>query len=70
MNTPGVHDGVLEAFLDGSRRINRTDFLYRNRSDVHINYLYWHMFYGGATINWGPGIDTAIQIGYIQIFTP
>jgi hypothetical protein len=67
VNGVGQHDGVLQVWLDGNQVINRTDFLFRNRTDVHVSHIYWDMFYGGATSSWAPKVDTDIDTDNLVI---
>ncbi len=60
-NGVGNRDGVLRVWLDGKLVVNRSDFVFRNRSDVHVSHLYWDLFYGGATTSWAPKVDTDID---------
>jgi hypothetical protein len=62
MNTVGKSDGVLQAWMDGKRVVNITNFVYRTRPDVHINYLEWDVFRGGATLDWAGSHDDDVYI--------
>lgn len=37
LNTPGVANGIVQAWVDGVQRINRTDLMMRNATEVLIN---------------------------------
>ena len=63
----GNHDGVLQVWLDGTLVTNRSDFLFRNRTDVHVSHLYWDLFYGGATTSWAPKVDTDIDTDNVVV---
>jgi hypothetical protein len=52
MNTVGKSDGRLRAWFDGELVVDDNAFVYRTRNDVHINYLNWSVFRGGATLDW------------------
>lgn len=62
MNTVGKKDGVLQAWYDGQLVVDDHAFVYRTRSDVHINYLEWDVFRGGGTMDWAGS-----RTGYIDI---
>jgi hypothetical protein len=62
MNTVGKSDGVLQAWMDGRQVVNMTNFVYRTQTDVHINYLEWDVFRGGATIDWAGSHDDNVYI--------
>lgn len=62
MNTVGKSDGVLQAWMDGKQVVNITNFVYRTRADVHINYLEWDVFRGGATLDWAGSHDDDVYI--------
>jgi hypothetical protein len=52
MNTVGKANGQLRAWFDGQLVVDDNAFVYRTRNDVHINYLNWSVFRGGATLDW------------------
>lgn len=64
MNTPGVADGVLQAWFDGVQVLDRHNFVYRSssRPDLHINYINWSIFRGGGDLTWA-----SPTVGYIDI---
>ena len=37
LNTPGMADGIVQAWVDGVQRIDRTDLMMRNATEVLIN---------------------------------
>ena len=67
MNTPGVRNGLLQAWLDGRRVVNRTNYLYRTRSDVAINYLSWSIFRGGSDMSWAGSHTDQIDIDNLTV---
>ncbi len=70
LNTPGQADGVHRMWLDGVQVINNTAFLYRNNTDLHINYLFWANFRGGSTSSWATAHDGIIDYDNLLITTP
>lgn len=67
MNTVGQKNGVLQAWMDGSLVVNLHDFVYRTRSDVHINYVAWELFRGGNTLAWAGSRTGYVDIDNVQI---
>ena len=64
MNTPGMADGTLQAWFDGTQVLDLHNFVYRSaaRSDLHINYINWSIFRGGGDLTWASS-----RVGYIDI---
>ena len=62
MNTVGLSNGSLQAWMDGQQVINDTAYKYRTRSDVAVSHLLWHIFRGGNTSDWAGSTD-----GYVDI---
>jgi hypothetical protein len=62
MNTVGLSNGLLQAWMDGQQVVNDTAYTYRTRSDVAVSHLLWHIFRGGKTSDWA-GSTT----GYVDI---
>jgi len=55
MNTPGEHDGVLQAWFDGKPALDNQAFLYRLAGATYaIDALYFSTFYGGGDSTWAP----------------
>ena len=55
MNTPGDHDGILEAWLDGLPALSQKAFLYRLAGATYgIDTLYFSTFFGGSDSTWAP----------------
>jgi hypothetical protein len=49
MNTPGKHDGLFEAWVDGAPVFSRKDLKWRDATDIHIEELWMNVFHGGPT---------------------
>jgi hypothetical protein len=62
MNTVGLANGSLLAWMDGQQVINNTAYTYRTRSDVAVSHLLWHIFRGGGDASWEGKTD-----GYVDI---
>ncbi len=69
MNTVGKKDGVLRAWLDGAQVLNRTDFVYRTTTNVHISHMMWSIFRGGSTMDWAGDRDGHIDFDKVRITT-
>ncbi len=67
MNTVGRADGVLTAWIDGTKVVDQTDYVYRTRDNVHITHIVFSIFRGGNTINWAGNRDSTIDIDNIAI---
>lgn len=57
MNTPGVADGILEAWIDGKKVLSEQKFMFRKTANIGINLFYFSTFYGGADATWAPSED-------------
>jgi hypothetical protein len=62
MNTVGLSNGSLLAWMDGQQVVDNTAYEYRARSDVAVSHLLWHVFRGGATSTWA-----GATAGYVDI---
>jgi hypothetical protein len=69
MNTVGKANGRLEAWLDGQVVVNRTNFVYRTRNDVAVNYLSWSVFRGGHTLSWAGSRTDTIDFDNVLVTT-
>jgi hypothetical protein len=67
MNTVGQANGRLTAWLDGTRVVLDTNFVYRTRSDVAINHLVFSIFRGGNTLDWAGARDGYVDIDNLLI---
>lgn len=64
LNDPGQANGVLEAWLNGTKVLDIHDFTYRrqDRANLLLGYIYWSVFPGGNDATWGFPIDTWVRI--------
>jgi hypothetical protein len=73
MNTVGPNggntDGKLQVWLNGVSQVNLTNYVFRERSDVHISHLMWSIFRGGSTMDWAGGWDSWIDLDNVKITT-
>lgn len=62
MNTPGVADGHLQAWLDGQLVLDVPNFLFRPEGgDFAIDTLYFSTFFGGSGDEWAPTKDEIVD---------
>ena len=52
MNTPTQHDGIVQAWWNGSLALERTDIRFRDVSTFAIDVFYFSTFFGGSTSDW------------------
>jgi hypothetical protein len=70
MNTPGLPDGIAEAWLDGSLALARHDVAFRGQGhDFRIDGLYFSTFFGGGDASWAPAADQAIDFDDFVVST-
>ncbi len=74
MNTPGLNDGVLSAWIDGMQVFERTDVRMRDVDTLRIERAWFDIYYGG---NWVAPVDMYIDfdnavVAYdpIGVFSP
>jgi hypothetical protein len=62
MNTPGAHDGMLQAWFDGALALDEPAFLYRVATESFgIDALYFSTFFGGSDASWAPSAAQIID---------
>ncbi|MBD89098.1 MAG: hypothetical protein CL940_02025, partial [Deltaproteobacteria bacterium] len=69
MNTPGVHDGVLQSWFDGQLALDRDDIRYRDTTDLQLDTLYFSTFFGGSGEDWAPTADEVVDFDELVIST-
>lgn len=52
MNTPGMQDGIIQAWLDGELVLDRQDIRFRDTSAFAIDTMYFSTFFGGSSTIW------------------
>lgn len=71
MNTPGEHDGVLQAWFDDVLVLEDTAFLYRLADGTYgIDALYFSTFYGGSDDTWAPLSEQTVDFDDFVITAP
>ena len=69
LNTPGVANGILEAWLDGKKVLSDDTYLFRNTANIGINLFYFSTFYGGNDSSWAPSQDQYVFFDNFRIST-
>ena len=74
MNTianPGVgnYDGILEYFIDGDLKFQRTNLRFRNYADIHINKIYVDIYSGGSGAGAIPTRNEWLVVDDINVYT-
>lgn len=57
MNTPGQHDGVVEAWWNGTKALERKNIRFRDVSTFAIDVFYFSTFFGGSGVDWAATKD-------------
>ena len=52
MNTPGVQDGIMQAWLDGEMVLDVQNIRFRDIASLKIDTLYFSTFFGGSSAVW------------------
>lgn len=69
MNTPGQHDGIVQAWLDGEMVLDVDDIRFRDVASLKIDELYFSTFFGGSSEVWEPDEDQQIYFDDFVIAT-
>ncbi len=70
MNTPGQPDGIVEAWLDGVKVLERSDVRFRPEGQTFgIDSFYFSTFFGGNTPDWGPTKNEVVDFDSFVIST-
>jgi putative cell wall-binding protein len=50
MNTPGVQDGILQGWVNGTRAFSKSDIMFRRSGESHlaVKSLWFDVYYGGS----------------------
>lgn len=70
LNTVGQANGFLQIKLDGVVVKERTAWRPRNATNVHITQVWWHIFRGGNTADWGVATDEYVDIDDVLVAVP
>ncbi len=69
MNTVGVANGKLQAWMDGVQVVNNTAYKFRTASNVGISHIAWHLFRGGSNANWEGSRTGYVDIDNVKVTT-
>jgi len=69
MNTPGKHDGVIQAWFDGTLALDKRDLRFRDVDTFAIDQFAFSTFFGGDNATWAPVKDEAIYFDDFVIST-
>ena len=67
--TPGNGNGVLQVWVDGVQVIDQDDFRFRFEGKGMIDSFYFSTFFGGATADWAPDVDSYTRFDKIRVTT-
>ncbi|MCI0562502.1 MAG: hypothetical protein MN733_28790 [Nitrososphaera sp.] len=68
LNTPGQHDGVIRAWLDGVLVVEETSMRFRDIPELQINGVTFATFFGGNDDSWAPTKDEHIDFGDFKLY--
>lgn len=69
INTPGEHDGLIDAWFDGELALRRDDLRFRDTDGFAIDALYFSTFFGGGDASWASTKDEHIDFDDFEIRT-
>ena len=69
VNEMNKADGVLEVWVDGKKRLSRSDIEFRGQPQALIDSFYFSTFHGGNTPEWAPKQDTTAYFDNFIIST-
>lgn len=68
LNTPGVANGVIQTWHDGTLVYDRSNRQQRSRSDALFGGIMWDIFYGGSNSSYAPDTDQHIYINDVKVW--
>ena len=51
MNTPGEHDGIIRAWVDGRPAFEKTDIMFRTVDTLKIEDIWMNVYHGGTAVS-------------------
>ena len=69
MNTPGLHDGVLQTWFDASQALDVDSLRFRDVGNFAIDQFYLSTFFGGGDPSWAPAKDEYVSFDDFVIST-
>jgi len=64
LNTPGVNDGILEAWVDGRLAYRETDWRWRDTDSLKIEQIWLNIYHGGTDV---PDQDISLYLDNVVI---
>ncbi len=69
MNTPGMSNGLVQAWFDGELALDQQGIRFRDVSDFAIDIFYFSTFFGGSGASWAPTSDQYVTFDDFIIAT-
>lgn len=69
LNTPGMKNGILEAWFDGSKVLSLNNLEFRKTNSIGINLFYFSTFFGGNDASWAPSTDQTMNFDNFVLST-
>lgn len=69
LNTPGLKNGILEAWFDGTKVLSLQNLEYRKTNTIGINLFYFSTFFGGNDASWAPSTDQIMNFDNFVLST-
>lgn len=70
LGDPGVANGYIKAWVDGSQVLDIENILLRNSADIYIDEVKMDTFFGGSSNDWAPTTDQYAYFNNFQISVP
>ncbi|MCK5781960.1 MAG: T9SS type A sorting domain-containing protein [Flavobacteriales bacterium] len=67
--TEGNGNGILQVWVDGEMVIDKDDFRFRFEGKGLIDSFYFSTFFGGATWDWAPDVDSYTRFDLMRVTT-
>ncbi len=69
LNTPGIKNGILEAWFDGTKVLSLKNLEFRKTNNIGINLFYFSTFFGGNDASWAPSTDQTMNFDNFVLST-
>lgn len=69
LNTPGIKNGILEAWFDGTKVLSLRNLEFRKTNNIGINLFYFSTFFGGNDASWAPSTDQTMDFDNFVLST-
>lgn len=68
LNTPGVADGVIAAWVDDTIVLYAPDVMFRTGAALQLDGFFFSSFFGGGTPDWATPVNTFAVFGRMALF--